>query len=1027
MIYSKKGSRIQLVAILNFIVIFSLIPASSLAFTVTDPEIAASATWTKDQSPYVISGSLVIDQGSTLTIEPGVAVQLQEGASIDSFGNIQAIGTPADPVVISGSRDGSGAPNDAGITLSGMDRASRFENVRFEDLDDGIRLDQAQGIFKGASFMNAQSGIYASASHVEVASSTFASMGQGSALTLWNSTASVQDSSFRAGQRHGIEARGGSTLSMASSTVSGFLQDGIRTDKSPLFIDRSVIEGNGTGIEVMAPFSAPVLASVLPWNAANFFSLLRGFAQSFIAPLYADSAASPGVQISQSVIRHNSHAGAVSGDASVSFIATNDFWGDASGPQESARNPGGKGDAVLGNVIFAPWLTDLPGASKRCCSNVAFLPGFEGSRLYSASPSEAQLWEPSSNGRVRSLFLDATGKSVNPVYAKDVIDHANILIHGPDIYESFLKDMDALVASGQINAWKPLPYDWRMSPESVVRNGVSLPDGKTSSLVAEIEALAGSSRTGKVSIVAHSNGGLVAKALAAALAAKGEAGLIDQVVLVAVPQLGTPEAVAALLHGEDQEIFHGALLDKPTARQFGQNMLGAYHLLPSAQYFSAVPNPIVTFDPSIESLNRFRTAYGNSVSSLAGLQAFLSGKDGRAAPPAADILSPALLGKGMLDQAADFHRRTDSASFPDGMRVTQVAGWGLSTLSGIKYEEKNLCVPGPIPAAPSACSSILDHEPVITRGGDGVVVAQSATALKVPTYYIDLAAYNSSGSFFATSRTHKDILEAAPARSLVGSLLAGVQPSSSPFVSTSTPKAVLQTVLVSVHSPVSLEAYDARGNHTGAVPNPDPNSDLRIVEQNIPNSSYFEFGEGKYLALDQAALAGVKLAGLDAGTFTLDIEQYAGDQQVRSESFSGIPTTPSMKAELVQGGTALPRLKVDLAGDGRNPVIIQPTQSLLGPQARAAERMKIMRAFIQFTKLEPGSEEALLRSLKDIDDEIGSNQLLRAEDLLRRLPAFYRTRLAAQRGRKDSQQDEKLARALDQLVEDLFRMSREAK
>ncbi|MCB0202267.1 MAG: hypothetical protein KDI03_19535, partial [Anaerolineae bacterium] len=39
-------------------------------------------------------------------------------------------------------------------------------------------------------------------------------------------------------------------------------------------------------------------------------------------------------------------------------VATPNWWGDASGPYNAATNPGGTGDAVVGDVIFNPWAVD---------------------------------------------------------------------------------------------------------------------------------------------------------------------------------------------------------------------------------------------------------------------------------------------------------------------------------------------------------------------------------------------------------------------------------------------------------------------------------------------------------------------------------------------------------------------------------------------------------------------------------------------------------------------------------------------
>jgi len=59
-------------------------------------------TWTADT--YWVSGSLTVNNGTTLTLEPGVVVKFAPGTGASVYGTISAQGTEADPIVIT-SRD----------------------------------------------------------------------------------------------------------------------------------------------------------------------------------------------------------------------------------------------------------------------------------------------------------------------------------------------------------------------------------------------------------------------------------------------------------------------------------------------------------------------------------------------------------------------------------------------------------------------------------------------------------------------------------------------------------------------------------------------------------------------------------------------------------------------------------------------------------------------------------------------------------------------------------------------------------
>lgn len=265
-----------------------------------------------------------------------------------------------------------------------------------------------------------------------------------------------------------------------------------------------------------------------------------------------------------------------------------------------------------------------PGA---CSSNVLFLPGIEGSRLYEGTgcgkTAEEKLWDPvadsnlkiirgAGDDKVKRLFLDSTGESVcSDIYTKTdgVIDS----VRGNNIYKSFIDGMNELETNGTINDWKPVAYDWRLSLDDILNSGNQLPDGRiyysgdlaaTSSpyLIQELRRLAKDSKTGKVTIVAHSNGGLVIKALLNQLGGETATTLVEKVIMVGAPQSGAPVAVGALLYGLDQGISSWGIsvLHADVARELAQNSPMAYHLLPSEDYLESVTpdlkHPVASFE-----------------------------------------------------------------------------------------------------------------------------------------------------------------------------------------------------------------------------------------------------------------------------------------------------------------------------------------------------------------------------------------------------------------------------------------------
>ncbi len=78
---------------------------AGLAQTVVNGGIYANTTWTLANSPYLMTGSIVVFPGVTLTIEPGVEIRVKEnglsGAQyyLETRGTINMIGQPGAPII----------------------------------------------------------------------------------------------------------------------------------------------------------------------------------------------------------------------------------------------------------------------------------------------------------------------------------------------------------------------------------------------------------------------------------------------------------------------------------------------------------------------------------------------------------------------------------------------------------------------------------------------------------------------------------------------------------------------------------------------------------------------------------------------------------------------------------------------------------------------------------------------------------------------------------------------------------------
>ncbi|MSU74055.1 hypothetical protein EXS56_02865, partial [Candidatus Kaiserbacteria bacterium] len=371
-----------------------------------------------------------------------------------------------------------------------------------------------------------------------------------------------------------------------------------------------------------------------------------------------------------------------------------------------------------------------------CASNVLFLPGIETSRLYRPDyvGGTDRLWEPNIDSDVQDLYMNADGSSSRfDVYTKerDVIDE---LPSGANIYKSFIGKMNELKTSDTINDWEPIAYDWRLSLDDILTYGHKIQDRiyysgdlratSTPYIIQELKRLAAASKTKKVTIVAHSNGGLLAKRLTELLGPVESAKIIDKMIFVAVPQAGTPASIPAGLHGYEQDILYGLITSKETARTLAKNAPMEYQLLPSAKYFTYVDDPVITFDAS---LTDWIARYGSSIHSQSSLHTFLTDTFGRVDSQTGDSNQPIQLNDPLLLNAESLHISLDNWTPPAGVQLTQIAGWGVpKTVSGLTYKKKGTGV---------------TPEPNFTIDGDGTVVVPSAlwtsTAASTTNYWVD--------------------------------------------------------------------------------------------------------------------------------------------------------------------------------------------------------------------------------------------------------------------------------------------------
>lgn len=579
-------------------------------------------------------------------------------------------------------------------------------------------------------------------------------------------------------------------------------------------------------------------------------------------------------------------------------------------------------------------------------SSVLFLPGIMGSRLYKEIGSidcgdvlisndcfeHNEVWTSVFDSDHIELALNTQGKSINSIYTIDdvissgesketgIIDE----IFGLNLYKSFISDLREWKSEEIIADYVFIPYDWRLSLEDIITNGATTTRNKLeytnsqnfseSYILKKLLELQQSSHNGKVTIIAHSNGGLVAKALLQKLKDTNNPlyNHIDKIILVAVPQVGTPDAISALLHGSS--IGYGLLMTNQRSRALMENMPSVYNLLPSSGYFTTIDpafavGKVISFknDPLFSSQ---LSEYGVFVSNEEELKDYILGTDGRIKPAYNDTKKPNIGNSVLYSQAQSVHSMLDIWQPSSTTEIIQIAGWGEETLAGLDYVvNKNYLSP-----------DTISYKPRKVIDGDGTVVVPSALWMSTSTpnierWWVNLLKYNNP--ILGNNRIHRDMLEISNLRNFIKSVIVGsnfVDPENIVVNNTSTFISNDTRLHYTLHSPLSLGVFDSLGRYTGLDP-----ITLQIKEE-IPGVTYEQIGEVQFISIPKNLEHILKLQGLTEGSFSLDVEKQIGNNVVDSSSFQGIPVATSTVATLFVGQDLEINdylLNIDNDGDGQ--------------------------------------------------------------------------------------------------------------
>ena len=323
--------------------------------------ITSNTTWTLANSPYLVNVALMINNGVTLTIEPGVVVKFYASRSLSAVGKLNAVGTAQAPIIFTsindrsdGSSTGTGIPNPGdwfGVNLNNP--SSRLEHVE-------LRYGGGQ---------------------VGVAAATLLIDGQGAPI----SSPTLTEISIQQGKGSGIYCSS-ATVMLSNVTVSGtvvgsswliaYQGNGIYATNSAIpQVRNSVFHGNaGWGAYLAGSAAATITQSTLQNNVKGGVYVTGGTANVLSNTIRA-SAAGVSVTAGTAVVHYNTirdhTAYGVWNGGAACLDARWNYWGAASGPRDNdagttsdscgpAGGIAGAGDKVSKKVNASEWLTSLP-------------------------------------------------------------------------------------------------------------------------------------------------------------------------------------------------------------------------------------------------------------------------------------------------------------------------------------------------------------------------------------------------------------------------------------------------------------------------------------------------------------------------------------------------------------------------------------------------------------------------------------------------------------------------------------------
>lgn len=545
-----------------------------------------------------------------------------------------------------------------------------------------------------------------------------------------------------------------------------------------------------------------------------------------------------------------------------------------------------------------------------------FLPGIAGSRLRNHNgevwPNGATLLFDGEDNALRVLRLNEAGNG--PLHPNDP-DYNTIAVGdiirselSQDVYSSLIGYLNTRGYSEDTGTLTVVPYDWRKDLVTVV--------DQLDAVIANVKARTGAA---KVNLLAHSMGGLVARAY---IADATRAANVETLVTLGTPYLGAPKAFVALHYGTCL-VNLGSLCfsNERRIQEISQNSPAIYQLLPSRAYFTVYPDGYFQRDWDSDGRN--------------GNDGWLSYED------ISELIKDSH-NRELVNRAAEFHRTIDGyAQGANGVRVYAFVGMSNGTIVSIReYQRRKWHWVGRIEAVHDLQQGNGDgtvplHSADMGRNRRTGDLSGSVSYFYTPLEHGELAKYNNGRTVL---RLVGDILEvrAAP-RSFQMPVRAGEPAATAEttelptllrapsldqageFVAIETNPTPLAGRQLLLNGAASLSVVDAQGRvvritATGAQ------------ELGIPGASLHQVGASTSIFLPEGGAYTITVRGHAMDVVDLRLRTVISDNVAQTVIYKDIPLDSGSIATLDYPTTSTPtyQINLDKDGDGANDAVITP-------------------------------------------------------------------------------------------------------